>query len=105
MHGESDGAAPRGLEPERGGVQPVARIETFVGRVDGLAVWPPRGTHGFGYDPMFTPGAAALTFGEMAPAEKRTLSHRARAFAQLMPACLLADAEPGEHQTEYFLGV
>jgi XTP/dITP diphosphohydrolase len=62
--------------------------ETFVGRVDGTATWPPRGTNGFGYDPMFVPTGCTATFGEMAAAEKHTLSHRARAFSQLIAACL-----------------
>ncbi len=60
---------------------------TFVGRVDGDMVWPPRGTRGFGYDPMFLPRGGMLTFGEMEPAEKNAISHRARAFTQLVSAC------------------
>ena len=60
---------------------------TFVGRVDGEAVWPPRGENGFGYDPMFLPAGASGTFGELDRAEKHMLSHRARAFAQLRAAC------------------
>jgi XTP/dITP diphosphohydrolase len=79
---------------------PDRHTETFVGRVDGRMVWPPRGTHGFGYDPMFVPAGATATFGEMDRAEKQALSHRARAFAQLMRACLLANAEPGEQRVE-----
>jgi XTP/dITP diphosphohydrolase len=67
---------------------PDGHTETFVGRVDGEAVWPPRGEHGFGYDPMFLPRGGTLTFGEMGPAEKHGLSHRARAFEQLAAACL-----------------
>jgi len=67
---------------------PDGHAETFVGRVDGTAVWPPRGTHGFGYDPMFIPAGLTTTFGEMEAAEKRVVSHRARAFAQLIAACL-----------------
>ncbi len=67
---------------------PDGHTETFVGRVDGSAVWPPRGTFGFGYDPMFLPAGATETFGEMAPAAKHAVSHRARAFAQLVAACL-----------------
>ncbi len=54
------------------------------GRVDGNLVWPPRGDRGFGYDPMFLPAGRSRTFGEMAPAEKHALSHRARAFAKLV---------------------
>ena len=61
---------------------------SFMGRVDGRLAWPPRGTLGFGYDPMFVPLGGASTFGEMAPAEKHALSHRARAMAQLASACL-----------------
>jgi XTP/dITP diphosphohydrolase len=61
---------------------------TFYGRAEGRLVWPPRGTLGFGYDPMFVPLGRAETFGEMAPAVKHALSHRARAFAQFTAACL-----------------
>lgn len=67
---------------------PDGQTETFLGRVDGTATWPPRGGLGFGYDPMFQPEGSALTFGEMAPEQKHPLSHRARAFAQLQAACL-----------------
>ncbi len=67
---------------------PDGHTETFVGRVDGTAIFPPRGTLGFGYDPMFLPTGATQTFGEMAPGEKHAVSHRARAFAQLLAACL-----------------
>lgn len=61
---------------------------TFMGRVDGAAVWPPRGGQGFGYDPMFLPHGAAETYGEMDPAQKHATSHRARAMVQLSLACL-----------------
>lgn len=67
---------------------PDGHTETFEGRVDGTAIWPPRGTHGFGYDPMFLPEHASETFGEMAPEAKHAVSHRARAFAQLLAFCL-----------------
>jgi XTP/dITP diphosphohydrolase len=70
---------------------PDGRTETFVGRVDGEAIWPPRGEHGFGYDPMFLPRGGTLTFGEMEPTEKHSVSHRARAFAQLVAACFQSD--------------
>jgi XTP/dITP diphosphohydrolase len=66
---------------------PDAHTETFVGRVDGTRVWPPRGGHGFGYDPMFLPSGASHTYGETAPAEKHATSHRARAFRQVLAAC------------------
>ena len=67
---------------------PDGHTATFLGRVDGTLVWPPRGTHGFGYDPIFVPAGGTMTFGEMDPAEKHAVSHRARAFAQLIGACL-----------------
>jgi XTP/dITP diphosphohydrolase len=66
---------------------PDGHTETFVGRVDGTAVWPPRGDKGFGYDPMFIPGGYSVTFGEMDPGEKHAMSHRAIAFAQVLTAC------------------
>ncbi|CAN7152982.1 RdgB/HAM1 family non-canonical purine NTP pyrophosphatase [Phenylobacterium sp. LjRoot219] len=56
------------------------------GRVDGTLAFPPRGTRGFGYDPIFTPEGRDLTFGEMEPAAKDAISHRARAFAKLKAA-------------------
>lgn len=63
--------------------QPGGAVETFEGVVEGGLVWPPRGTHGFGYDPIFVPAGHTRTFGEMPPAEKQPLTHRARAFAKL----------------------
>jgi XTP/dITP diphosphohydrolase len=66
---------------------PDGHTETFEGRVDGALVWPPRGTRGFGYDPMFLPEGQSLTYGEMNQTEKHATSHRARAFAQLLRAC------------------
>lgn len=56
------------------------------GRVDGTLVFPGRGTRGFGYDPIFVPAGHDLTFGEMEPAAKDAMSHRARAFAKLKAA-------------------
>ena len=58
------------------------------GRIDGTLSFPPRGDRGFGYDPIFTPQGGALTFGEMDPAAKDAMSHRARAFAKLKAALL-----------------
>jgi XTP/dITP diphosphohydrolase len=55
--------------------------------VHGVLVWPPRGAHGFGYDPMFQADGREETFGEMAPAEKHCISHRARAFRLLVESC------------------
>ena len=66
---------------------PDGHVECFESRVDGNLVWPPRGDRGFGYDPMFQPDGNARTFGEMQPAEKHAISHRARAFRRLIEAC------------------
>jgi XTP/dITP diphosphohydrolase len=62
--------------------------ELFEGRVDGMLVWPPRGDNGFGYDAMFQPIGYDKTFGEMDPAEKHAISHRADAFNKLVAALL-----------------
>jgi XTP/dITP diphosphohydrolase len=67
---------------------PDVHVELFRGEVQGNLVWPPRGDRGFGYDPMFVPAGGTLTFGEMDPAEKHKISHRARAFAKLIEGCL-----------------
>jgi len=60
---------------------------TVEGRVDGQLIWPPRGENGFGYDPIFVADGYDKTFGEMDPAEKHAIGHRADAFTQLMRAC------------------
>ena len=62
------------------------QAENFEGRVDGTLVWPPRGEKGFGYDPIFVPAGHVVTFGEMEPAEKHRMSHRADAFRKLVKA-------------------
>jgi len=75
---------------------PDDHVEIFEGRVDGRLVFPPRGTAGFGYDPIFIPDGHARSFGEMSAIEKHglpsdgslALSHRARAFQKLARACL-----------------
>ncbi|MDG2535122.1 RdgB/HAM1 family non-canonical purine NTP pyrophosphatase [Sphingomonas sp. HITSZ_GF] len=67
---------------------PDGHVEWFEGRVDGTLVWPPRGTQGFGYDPVFLPEGHQETFGEMEPAAKHAMSHRADAFRQLVSAVL-----------------
>ena len=64
---------------------PVVAVE---GRVDGRLTFPPRGDRGFGYDPIFIPDGRAETFGEMDPALKDRLSHRALAFAKLKAALI-----------------
>jgi XTP/dITP diphosphohydrolase len=74
---------------------PDGHLEEVEARADGTLVWPPRGTAGFGYDPMFLPDGHRRTFGEMASIEKHGLpplglglSHRARAFVKLAEICL-----------------
>ncbi|MBL8831399.1 MAG: RdgB/HAM1 family non-canonical purine NTP pyrophosphatase [Rhodospirillales bacterium] len=71
---------------------PDGRVDIFRGEAPGTLVWPPRGANGFGYDPMFVPDGHAVTFGEMDPALKHTISHRAVAFAKFRAACLDARA-------------
>jgi XTP/dITP diphosphohydrolase len=66
---------------------PDGAIETFRGEIYGRLTWPPRGERGFGYDPIFVPDGYDQTFGEIDPEHKHRISHRARAFAQLVEAC------------------
>ena len=66
---------------------PDGHFETFEGRVNGSVCWPPRGKRGFGYDPIFIASGMDLTFGEINPALKHSISHRADAFRQLSEAC------------------
>lgn len=76
--------------------RPDAETRVFEGKVFGDLVFPPRGTLGFGYDPIFRPDGHARTFGEMNSEEKhgipadgsQALSHRARAFQLFAKACL-----------------
>ncbi|MBW8285318.1 MAG: RdgB/HAM1 family non-canonical purine NTP pyrophosphatase [Rhizobium sp.] len=77
---------------------PDGHTEMFRGEVEGTIVWPPRGTKGFGYDPVFQPEGFDTTFGEMTSEEKhgwkpgdaQALSHRARAFKIFVETCLEA---------------
>ena len=66
---------------------PDGDMTMFRGEAHGHLIWPPRGDKGFGYDPMFVPDGYELTFGEIGPALKHQISHRARAFAKLVAAC------------------
>jgi XTP/dITP diphosphohydrolase len=65
---------------------PDGESAVFEGRVEGSLTWPPRGTLGFGYDPVFVPTGRSQTFAEIPPAEKHSISHRADAFAKLVAA-------------------
>jgi XTP/dITP diphosphohydrolase len=63
---------------------PDGRVEQFEGEIAGTLTFPPRGTEGFGYDPIFIPAGGTVSFGEMEPAAKHRISHRARAFQKLV---------------------
>jgi XTP/dITP diphosphohydrolase len=65
---------------------PDGHVESFEGRADGTLTWPPRGTVGFGYDPVFVPLGETRTYAELDPDEKHAISHRADAFRKLVAA-------------------
>lgn len=56
----------------------------YEGKCGGSLTWPPRGTLGFGYDPVFIPQGRKQTFAEIDPSEKHAISHRADAFAKMV---------------------
>jgi XTP/dITP diphosphohydrolase len=66
---------------------PDGHKEVFEGEVCGRLVFPPRGDNGFGYDPIFMAEGYDITFGEMDPEEKHSISHRTDAFRKLMKVC------------------
>ena len=68
---------------------PDGHAEVFRGEAHGVLIWPPRGDKGFGYDPMFQPDGDTRTYGEIEPAEKHRISHRAAAFRKLVAACFV----------------
>lgn len=76
--------------------EPDGTAEYFRGEAEGTLVWPPRGSDGFGYDPVFQPHGFEITFGEMTaeekhgwkPGQETALSHRARAFQKFARAKL-----------------
>ncbi|MFD0388657.1 RdgB/HAM1 family non-canonical purine NTP pyrophosphatase [Tistrella bauzanensis] len=70
---------------------PDGHVETFEGVIGGHLEFPPRGDFGFGYDPIFVPEGDTRSFGEFPPEEKHRISHRARAFNNLVRACLDGD--------------
>jgi XTP/dITP diphosphohydrolase len=63
---------------------PGGEMQIFEGEVHGKLVFPPRGGKGFGYDPIFVAEGMDETFGEIEPALKHSISHRARAFEKLV---------------------
>jgi XTP/dITP diphosphohydrolase len=76
---------------------PDGHCDSFEGTVHGHLTFPPRGERGFSYDPIFVPRDHTITFGEMDPAEKDRISHRADAFRQLVAACLRPIEERRDH--------
>ena len=66
---------------------PDGHDEIFAGKVDGQVVWPMQGDLGFGFDPIFLPDGETETFGQMDPAKKHGMSHRADAFRKLVAGC------------------
>ncbi len=69
---------PAAISGERAGTY------LFEGRIDGTLTFPPRGGRGFGYDPIFIPHGSKQTFGELDPAYKNSISHRALAFSKFL---------------------
>jgi len=66
---------------------PDGHDEVFEGMMPGQVVWPMRGDHGHGYDPIFQPDGFDITFGEMDRWKKNEISHRADAFGKLVKGC------------------
>jgi XTP/dITP diphosphohydrolase len=69
-------------------VTPDGEAELFEGKVSGHLSFPPRGSNGFGYDPIFVADGQTITFGEMDAQVKHGMSHRAVAFAKFAAHCL-----------------
>ena len=87
----------RGLPPRRRGARfrcviafapDEDRVETAEGSCLGSMIESPRGSNGFGYDPIFVPDGYALTLAEMDPTLKNTLSHRGKAIQNIQPTLL-----------------
>jgi XTP/dITP diphosphohydrolase len=60
------------------------QVHYFEGEIKGTIAYEPRGTEGFGYDPLFIPQGYRSTFAELSPQVKNTISHRAEAVKQLL---------------------
>ncbi len=71
---------------------PSGEIQTFEGEVHGHLTFPPRGDHGFGYDPIFIAEGMDQTFAEIDPAQKHAMSHRARAFEKLLHSGIFTES-------------
>jgi XTP/dITP diphosphohydrolase len=71
---------------------PSGEVQTFEGEVHGHLTFPPRGDHGFGYDPIFIADGMEQTFAEIDPAKKHAMSHRAKAFEKLLHSGIFAES-------------
>ena len=71
---------------------PSGEFQTFEGEVRGHLTFPPRGDHGFGYDPIFVANGMEQTFAEIDPAKKHAMSHRAKAFEKLLHSGIFAES-------------
>jgi len=71
---------------------PGGELQTFEGEVHGHLTFPPRGDHGFGYDPIFIANGMEETFAEIDPARKHAMSHRAKAFEKLLHSGIFAES-------------
>ena len=72
-------------------VWPDGQAVSVEGKIQGVLKFPPRGTRGFGYDPIFQPHGHNISFGEMDPDIKHAISHRADAFAKLISRCFTSN--------------
>jgi XTP/dITP diphosphohydrolase len=71
---------------------PSGEAQVFEGEVHGHLSFPPRGTRGFGYDPIFIADGMDRTFAEIDPAQKHAMSHRAKAFEKLLHSGIFAES-------------
>ncbi|MBS7610771.1 XTP/dITP diphosphatase [Candidatus Bathyarchaeota archaeon] len=78
--------------------EPEKPVKIFQGKVEGSITYEPRGSEGFGFDPIFQPlKADGKTFAEMTGKEKNRFSHRAEAFRKL--ALWIRENEPLDHKS------
>jgi XTP/dITP diphosphohydrolase len=71
---------------------PSGESQVFEGEVHGHLSFPPRGDHGFGYDPIFIADGMEQTFAEIDPAKKHAMSHRAKAFEKLLHSGIFTES-------------
>jgi XTP/dITP diphosphohydrolase len=71
---------------------PSGEFQTFLGEVHGTLTFPPRGDHGFGYDPIFIADGMDQSFAEIDPMVKHAMSHRAKAFEKLLHSGIFTES-------------